>query len=506
MPATVRRLLRQPNLQLELAHRGDSADHAIGWVCSSDLADPTPFLTGGEMLLTTGTQFSDRAEPQTYDAYVARLAARRVVALGFGTGVIRSGIPSELLDACVAHGLPLVAVPRGTPFLAIIRWAADILAREARAHDEWAFAAQRTISLAALGAGGLADVLAALGEQLSCRVALFDLDSEVDATVTGDDFSDAELRALTGETRRLLRAGGRASGSFTVGALRASVQTLGQPGRLHGALALLGDIPQDAATRGVVTGAVALAEVALEQRSIRRGSLLALHTEALALMVEGHTASVVRALPTIPTGRIRVTLVHVDPEDGRLAATLERRSRHLEGGLFTAMHRGALAVLVGADEWPWLSAFLRDNEATAGVSDLGSVDELAAGLAQARRALGSARSAGAAITEFSHLRRTSVTGVLRGTEAPAIAAARLDTFLRADAGRALLRCAAVWLSHNGQWDPAATALGLHRHSLRSRIERVGEALELDLATFTDRAELWLMLTVLDLDLDLDQPE
>lgn len=513
MPATLRRLLRQRSLRLELAHRGDSTEKPIGWVCSSDLRDPTPFLSGGEMLLTTGTQFPEIAGPEHFDSYVGRLVERGVVALGFGTEVIRSGIPTELLDACVVHGLPLVEVPRGTPFIAIIRWAADVLEREARAHDEWAFAAQRAISLAALGPGGLADVLVSLGDQLDCRVVLLDIDGEVDVTVTSDRLDPEELLALATETRRLLRPGRRSSGSFSVGPLQASLQTLGQPGRLHGVLAVLGDHPHDSATRAVVTGAVALAEVALEQRTIRRDSLLALHSQALELMVGSHVSSVARAIPGIPLERMRVALVHVEAQVENLVDALERRSQHLGQGLFAALYRGSLAILVADTEYPWLAAFLRDHHATAGVSDVGPIDELPVALAQARRALASGRGDArggvrddrhpgeGVVTEFAHLRRTSVAGMLRGTNASGIAAARLDVLLRADTGDELVRCAAVWLAHNGQWDPAAAALGLHRHSLRTRIDRVGAALGLDLATFADRAELWLMLSALDLDLD-----
>lgn len=499
MPATLRRLMRQRPLHLELANRGRSVEEPIQWVYGSDLADPTPFLTGGEMLLTTGTQFPEGAEAASYDAYVSRLVDRGVVALGFGTEVIRSGTPTELLDACIAHGLPLVEVPRDTPFIAIIRWAADIIAHDARARDEWAFAAQRAISLAALGRGGLGDVLSALADQLSCRVALFDLDAELDPAVTRDTFTAEELHGLRGETRRLLRAAGRSSGSLTIGSRRATLQTLGQSGHLRGVLALLGDGEHDLATRAVITGAVALAEVALEQRQIRRGSLLALHTEALALMLEGHSASVARALPDIPTDRIRAVLVHIDPEGESLEDALERRSRHLDGRLLVALHHGELAILVDERNWPDLATFLDDHEAAAGISDVSSIDDLSAGLSQARRALAHARAVGGGIVEFSHLRRNSVTGMLPSSDAPDIAAARLSALLADEAGRELLRCASVWLSHNGLWKPAATRLGLHRHSLKSRIDRVGEALDLTLSTFADRAELWMMLTALDLD-------
>ena len=119
---TLRALLARRDLGLSLA--GDhlepsTLDRAIRWVHSSDLADPTPFLSEGLVLLTTGTQFpqGDGAS-EVYRAYVRRLAARGVVGLGFGTEVVRDGIPPALIDACRDERMPLFEVPYRTPFIA----------------------------------------------------------------------------------------------------------------------------------------------------------------------------------------------------------------------------------------------------------------------------------------------------------------------------------------------------------------------------------------------------
>ena len=57
----------------------------------------------------------------------------------------------------------------------------------------------------------------------------------------------------------------------------------------------------------------------------------------------------------------------------------------------------------------------------------------------------------------------------------------------------LVNSVRVWLSHHGQWEPAATQLGVHRHTLRKRIGRAGELLGRDLDSPGVRAELWLAL-------------
>ena len=62
MKPTVRTLLDRPELALTLLTPAPdlppgALDAAVVWAHTSDLADPTPFLDAGHVLLTTGTQF-----------------------------------------------------------------------------------------------------------------------------------------------------------------------------------------------------------------------------------------------------------------------------------------------------------------------------------------------------------------------------------------------------------------------------------------------------------------
>ncbi|MEV7739535.1 helix-turn-helix domain-containing protein [Streptomyces sp. NPDC088921] len=58
-------------------------------------------------------------------------------------------------------------------------------------------------------------------------------------------------------------------------------------------------------------------------------------------------------------------------------------------------------------------------------------------------------------------------------------------------GTDLLVSLRAFLEHHGQWEAAFTALGVHRHTLRSRIERVRGLLGADLDSAHVRAELVL---------------
>ena len=68
---------------LELAVAGERAKRPIRWVHISELEDPTQWLSGGELLLTTGMQLSSPARQRRF---VERLAEHDVAGLGLGTG------------------------------------------------------------------------------------------------------------------------------------------------------------------------------------------------------------------------------------------------------------------------------------------------------------------------------------------------------------------------------------------------------------------------------------
>jgi PucR family transcriptional regulator, purine catabolism regulatory protein len=103
-------------LDLTLATGEENAGANVRWVHSSELLDPTPWLRGGELLLTTGLQLSG-AKPQR--EFVERLAEREIAGLGFGTGFVHKKIPAGVLNTARKLGFPLFEVPYELPFIAI---------------------------------------------------------------------------------------------------------------------------------------------------------------------------------------------------------------------------------------------------------------------------------------------------------------------------------------------------------------------------------------------------
>jgi purine catabolism regulator len=114
MELTVESLIAE--LGLELASGHDTAQTHVRWVHSTELADPTPWLRGGELLLTTGIQLDG---PKSQRELIERLADHRIAGLGFGTGFKHKRLPAALLTAARKRSFPLFEVPYELPFIAI---------------------------------------------------------------------------------------------------------------------------------------------------------------------------------------------------------------------------------------------------------------------------------------------------------------------------------------------------------------------------------------------------
>src|SRR3546814_14953503 len=92
---------------------------------------------------------------------------------------------------------------------------------------------------------------------------------------------------------------------------------------------------------------------------------------------------------------------------------------------------------------------------------------------------------------FAELSESGLSAFLDQDRSTAFAAAHLRPLLEAKGGSDLYRTLAMWLAHNGVGDAAATALNIHRHTLRSRLARIESLLQLDLGSPPERAGLWL---------------
>ena len=142
MPPTLASLVHHSALKLTVRAGDDRLDVPVRWAHVSELADPVPYMEGGELLLITALKL-DAEDPEAMRRYVRRLAGAGVVGLGFAVGVNYEETPKALVDAAEEEGLPLLEVPRRTPFLAISKAVSAAIAADQYRAVTAGFAAQR---------------------------------------------------------------------------------------------------------------------------------------------------------------------------------------------------------------------------------------------------------------------------------------------------------------------------------------------------------------------------
>lgn len=116
-PLTVEDLVRSPALQLSVVAGADGLGRRVGWAHVSELEDPTPWLLGGELVMTTGLAVPRTAARQ--EAYVARLDDSGAAALALSEQLHVPPLRRAFLRAADERAIPVLRVPLPVPFIAI---------------------------------------------------------------------------------------------------------------------------------------------------------------------------------------------------------------------------------------------------------------------------------------------------------------------------------------------------------------------------------------------------
>ena len=157
----VQDLLAEDSLQLRL-HTPSTAKSlatSISYSAPAEFLDPTPFLGANCLLITHGIGFNF-FDQRTWDAYVERLARVPVCAIAFVTGVAHRLIPTPLVEAAKAHGIPLLEVPSVVPALQLQRFVTSVLEAERFALTRQSWELADLCAKAARSGGSLKAVLA----------------------------------------------------------------------------------------------------------------------------------------------------------------------------------------------------------------------------------------------------------------------------------------------------------------------------------------------------------
>ncbi|WP_158885541.1 PucR family transcriptional regulator [Amycolatopsis anabasis] len=481
MALTLRGLASERSLGLRVRAGEAELDRPIGWVHATELADPTAFLEGGELLLTIGL---NPAEPA---GYVRRLAAAGVAGIGFGTGLVHDEIPPGLVEAAGAAGLPLLEVPKRTPFIAISRTVSRAVAADEYASLVRTGRGQQELTRTAVGKRGAGAVVRKLARLVDASVLLLDAGgTPLEAVPASARSLAAGLGAeLTRLRSRVASAGSRIDGHEVV------IQALDT--RPRSFLVVAARRSLDPADQHIVNTAASLLSLALERNREQEGALRRVRTGLLELLAAGQAELAVRAITTL-WGGLPLEPWPVVALAGSASAR-QAAADALEDVFFA--ESGGLVVVIAPDDG-WAEAFTaRVGGVHAGVSEPVGRAGFADGLRQAEQAARAAQAARVPVLRFAEHAGRGLLDLLDPDTARAFADALLAPLRRHDeTGRGdlvvSLRC---WLEHHGHWDLAASRLGVHRHTLRNRMRKVEELTGRSLDSPGLRSELWLALQV-----------
>ncbi|MFF1292140.1 MULTISPECIES: PucR family transcriptional regulator ligand-binding domain-containing protein [unclassified Streptomyces] len=232
-PVPLAALLAREDLALrQIAGPSDPAT-VIHWAHTSEMADPYPYLLGGELLLTAGVHVPEAAGSGAYfDDYVSRIVAAGGAALGFGVAPVHDTVPRALVEACDAYELPLIEVPPRTTFSGVARAVWQLMAQARLAELRRVTEAQQSLAAAASRPDPVPAVLRQLAQRVSGWAVLYGPEG-TELAAAGREPGGAVPRGLAelaGVVRPVAARGTGFSPSRTDGPAASAGPATGRPG------------------------------------------------------------------------------------------------------------------------------------------------------------------------------------------------------------------------------------------------------------------------------------
>ena len=480
-PVPLAALLAREDLALSQIAGPADPGIVIHWAHTSEMADPYPYLLGGELLLTAGVHIPEAAGSGTYfDDYVSRIVAAGGAALGFGVAPVHDTVPRALVAACDAYELPLLEVPPQTTFSGVARAVWQLMAQARLAELRRVTAAQQSLAAAASRPDPVPSVLRQLAQRVGGWAVLYGPEG---AEIAGAGREPGgEVKGALEGLARVVRPAHTPAHTPTPTSATDTDTTAGT----HLAAYALG------AGQGFVLGVAAphrdpgdhtIASVAAVLLSLLTGEHQsgtgAARSSALVRLLLGSPPEEVAPL----LGGERWVVVHARPDAQAPDPVAASALGAALGSALVDLEQDVVRVLVPADREP-----AAQPGWTLGVSAAVAPHEWAAADTQAARALARARATRAELVR--HGARPGFAALLPHDEAEAHARALLAPVADSPALTETLR---TWLSLHGSWDRTAVALAVHRNTVRQRIARCTALLGADLDDPDVRMELWFAL-------------
>jgi hypothetical protein len=552
----LRALLDTDALGLRLLGGEDELDRAVRGVMTTDLRDPSRYLSGGELVLTGLAWRRDAADTEPF---VRVLVQAGVAALAAGEAEL-GDVPDDLVAACARHRLPLFAVHESVAFATITEHVVRQVSGE-RAGDLAAVVDRHRRMMTSGPAGGGPDVvLDLLGSDLDLRAWVL---SPAGRLIAGPRMAAPGLPAdvcaeLAAEHLAAVRAGRRAPHRVTLGSTAYSLFPVRSGGRsaqaardvretvlsdwLLAVAADAGDWPEE--RLDLLYGVTQLIAVERDRRDAARAVRRRLAQEVLELVQSGAAPAEIAArlrvaapvlLPGLGAAPLwQVVVARVEwkgggPAGGPVAQSLleeilvdPRAAGPEPSDRIAVAHAGDEAIALVP--LPAVSSEHDGSEAGI-VADvlLESVrDALSAGLADDGRvtvgvsaSVHSAEGLHGALEEARHARRVAAARpgrVCAAGHQELASHVLLLPFVPDDVRRAftarlldplrdydrrhraeLIPTLEAFLDCDGSWTRCAARLHLHVNTLRYRVGRIEQLTSRDLSRLEDKLDFFLAL-------------
>ncbi|MFG2890952.1 PucR family transcriptional regulator [Streptomyces sp. NPDC048248] len=549
----LRALLETNTLGLRLLGGEEELDRTVRGVMTTDLRDPSRYLSGGELVLTG---LAWRREPEDSERFVRILATAGVAGLAAGEAELGS-VPDDLVQACQRHRLPLFSVVEDVSFASITEYVVRQVSSE-RAGDLAAVVDRhRRLMTSGPAGGGPEVVLDLLGSDLDLRAWVL---SPTGRQIAGSTLADSgpelpgELAArLAGEHLAASRTGRRGPHRVTLGGATYSLFPIRYDGRdlretllsdwLLAVEADAGDWPEE--RLDLLHGVTQLIAVERDRRDAARTVRRRLAQEVLELVQTGAPPAEIAArlrvaapvllpgLGSAPHWQMVVARVEWENGDvpgGAVAQTLLEEVL-VDPGTFGPEPSDRIAVAHTGDEAVALVPLpaVPDDSGAPEVSGLHADDllrvvqePLGRGLAEDGRltigvsaSVHSAEGLRGALEEARHARRVAAARpgrVCAAGHEELASHVLLLPFVPDDVRRAftarlldplrdydrkhraeLIPTLEAFLDSDGSWTRCATRLHLHVNTLRYRVGRIEQLTGRDLARLEDKLDFFLAL-------------
>ncbi|BCT77284.1 PucR family transcriptional regulator [Sinomonas cyclohexanicum] len=471
MALTLAELLTHAELGLRLAGSAAvSKDDEIRWVAVTELENPAPFLTGGELVLTTGVRLRTATDQRRFVRVLKRAGA---LGIGFGVALGHDEIPSALIAEANRWGVPVLEVPYRTPFMALGKLVADSHSADHYASLERLIAAHQVLARSLLTGGGLQDLLKRLGAMLGTDLVLTQFTAQLysSSAESGMPTMDRWVPFPVPTGRRdactlWAKKPFEDTGIISYARNLISIELNNLMKQRQAQRALAGQVMNDVVRGTLETDEASRRLAGIDVNSTRRNVVLLAESAAHYKNLRG--ATLPAALDGAVTAILDRDLVVVVEDDGARAPKLGRLlADHLtEAGIHATIGIGGSYTKPNGVRWSYFEA----KEA-------------------AGRGL-----------EVNEPERLSITSLLLASEDVPLAdmaGEAIGPITRFDRqhGAELVHTLETYLALNGSVAQVAEQLNLHRNTVRYRLGQIAELTGYDPAVTADRVQLFLALAV-----------